>query len=49
MSYPDAIAPLAFRTVDNQPGLQRFDELERRQPLASLPLRDELQDNKEIE
>ncbi|CAI8695270.1 hypothetical protein EMIT0111MI5_20460 [Burkholderia sp. IT-111MI5] len=49
MADPDPIAPLAFRAMDDQPSLQRFDELKRRQPLATLPLRDELQDNKEIE
>ncbi|KKL43866.1 hypothetical protein DI458_16240 [Burkholderia contaminans] len=27
MTYPDSIAPLAFRSMDDQPCLQRFDEL----------------------
>lgn len=49
MAYPDTIAPLAFRAMDDQPALQRFDELKGRQPFARLPLGDELQDNEEIE
>jgi len=47
--YPDTIAPLAFRAMDDKPCLQRFHELNRRQPLARFPFGDQLKGNKETE